>query len=177
MDTRSIIDDGAANSLAYSVREKFKLLPLEELIETPKRELIARLLQAAAAQQDEQPPRAVLERAELVSFQSLQAWVWSNMVAVEPELARLEADIIRLAQKTRTDPQFSANDHWYGRDGAGFKDVLVRLVGYAAGVREPLRTSQAYDFAYQRLYNLLPDDRYSEETDESLIEDDSLSES
>jgi hypothetical protein len=51
-------------------------------------------------------------------------------------------------------PSFCANDIWYDE----IKPVLVKLVGWSA--RNPaLRTTEAYDVAYQYLYNLLPDCR------------------
>jgi hypothetical protein len=51
---------------------------------------------------------------------------------------------------------FCANYHWFLPNG--FKSRLSRLVGYGAEKPE-LRTSAAYDVAYDHLYRLLPDCR------------------
>ena len=60
------------------------------------------------------------------------------------------------AVKDTGGPSFCANDVWY-RPGS-FKSRLVRLAGWWAEKPE-LRTSEAYDVAYDELYQQLPDCR------------------
>jgi hypothetical protein len=72
----------------------------------------------------------------------------------EPRLAKLERDI--QAVKDTRGPSFCANDWWYLP--GGFKSRLARLVGWGAEQPE-LRTTEAYDVAYDALYQLLPDCR------------------
>lgn len=74
-----------------------------------------------------------------------------------PELAQLE----REARAVRSFPGFCANAVWYGYRGGGFKDAVLRLVGWGAeGQPAWLKTRQAYDLAYDHLYQLLPDCRW-----------------
>lgn len=71
----------------------------------------------------------------------------------EPGLARLEKRI-RAERKHRRDPSYCANQAWIFE----FKPELVKLVGWRAQ-KPQLRTSEAYDAAYDALYRLLPDCR------------------
>lgn len=80
---------------------------------------------------------------------------WGRLVARIPELAHLR----REAQKTSdADPHFCANYVWY-RPG-GLKERLSQLVGWGVASPDPMvRSSEAYDLAYDILYNALPDCR------------------
>jgi hypothetical protein len=76
------------------------------------------------------------------------------------ELCELEPGLLTLYRRAkgvkddRRKRSFCANAVWYGR----FKPVLCRLVGWEA--RNPtLRTSEAYDLAYDTIYAALPDCR------------------
>jgi hypothetical protein len=77
---------------------------------------------------------------------------FADLCQREPRLHSLERDI--QAVKDTGGPSFCANDWWYGR----LKPRLVRLVGFGAEQPE-LRTPEAYDVAYDVLYELLPDCR------------------
>jgi hypothetical protein len=81
---------------------------------------------------------------------------WRMLVKIEPELARLYDDV-----RAVRDPGgiwFCANNRWYGdASGGGFKSRLVRLVGFDAQSRDPrMRTMEAYDVAYDKIYAALP---------------------
>jgi hypothetical protein len=80
---------------------------------------------------------------------------WQAIRRLEPALAKLEADIRLHATAHKNGKPYCANDHWYGR----FKERLCHLVGFQA--RNPaLRTMEAYDLVYRKLYRLLPDCRH-----------------
>ena len=86
----------------------------------------------------------------------MQEETWKSLVAREPRLAKLEAEIRLVKRPSRG--TFCANAWWYGygsRRGYGFKPRLVRLIGWTAQNQE-LNTMEAYDIAYHYLYNLLP---------------------
>jgi hypothetical protein len=82
---------------------------------------------------------------------------WAAMVELEPMLGELlrEVKAIRAPEGER----FCANEVWYGYNGhPGIKPRLCELVGWDA--KHPaLRTIQAYDLAYDYLYDRLPDCR------------------
>ncbi len=96
--------------------------------------------------------------AERIAPRRRRRPTWAQLVRQEPLLAGLEVSIRQVKPEGR---YFCANRCWYGFgswQGRGFKARLERLVGW--GARNPaLRTSDAYDAAYQHLYNLLPDCR------------------
>ncbi len=78
---------------------------------------------------------------------------WSVLVEHEPRLKHLERTVRKV--KDEGGESFCANEWWYER---GLKDQLVLLAGWSA--RNPrLRSEAAYDLAYDRLYDLLPDCR------------------
>ncbi len=80
---------------------------------------------------------------------------WENMVAIEPKLARMEAEIKRV--KRVPGKPFCANAVWYGWHGhPGFKARFVALVGWY-GPHAELASPGTYSFAYRHLYELLPD--------------------
>ena len=56
---------------------------------------------------------------------------------------------------------FCPHTHWFGRSGGDFKRQLVDIIGWhSANPDAALRTSDAYEVAYQHLYHLLPDCRH-----------------
>jgi hypothetical protein len=82
------------------------------------------------------------------------------------ELARLEPrlrDLETRAESYRRDknPNFCANAVWYGYSGfrPGLKEMLCELVGWDVRGRRVLETEEAYDVAYDHVYELLPDCR------------------
>ena len=87
---------------------------------------------------------------------------WAALVEREPALGQLEREM-RAFRRTPLGDDFCANARWYGYGrfrGMGYKPRLVALVGMCARSDDPdLRTSDAYDTAYRRLYGLLPDCR------------------
>ncbi len=84
---------------------------------------------------------------------------WQDLVAREPRLAELRVAAERI--RPTANASFCANAAWYGYAGQfGLKPRLLRLVGWGAQNQDPvLRSSDAYDVAYQTLYDLLPDCR------------------
>ena len=75
---------------------------------------------------------------------------FDDIKQLEPELGRLERHIKQIGRK-RGQP-FCANGLWYFY----FKPAMSELVGIGARL-EKLKSSEAYDVAYQHLYRLLPD--------------------
>lgn len=75
---------------------------------------------------------------------------WEEMAAIEPKLLTL----LEKAQSYKSREGFCANKIWYGPNG--LRQKLTRLVGFGASKRQ-LRTAQAYDLAYSKIYNALPD--------------------
>jgi hypothetical protein len=77
----------------------------------------------------------------------------------EPRLRDLLAEAT--AHHANREPVFCANAVWYGYPGfePGFKSRLCRLVGHTAEQGGDLRTSEAYDVAYETIYQALPDCR------------------
>jgi hypothetical protein len=78
---------------------------------------------------------------------------WDELVKLEPKLGVLLAE----AQAVRDDdPHFCANAIWYDF----LKPRLVLLVGWCRPDRtKPLASEQAYDVAYDTIYEALPDCR------------------
>lgn len=74
---------------------------------------------------------------------------WEEMVALEPGLGQLLATV----SKAKLAKGQCKDDIWYGI--WGYKRTLVKLAGNGARV-EALRSSQAYDAAYEKLYSSLP---------------------
>lgn len=84
---------------------------------------------------------------------------FESVCALEPRLLELEAKIKAIKDDGQT-PSFCANHRWIGCAGCdvcngGIKQELLQLVGWGAKNRK-LRTSDAYDVAYDYLYSLLP---------------------
>jgi hypothetical protein len=81
---------------------------------------------------------------------------WRELCKLQPGLKKLHNEI----RTIRGDGEyFCANSVWYGYDGnRGFKERLLHLVGfYAKGCDPRLKTAEAYDVAYEKLYYDLPD--------------------
>ncbi len=79
---------------------------------------------------------------------------WALLVQLEPELEALYREIRTLRGKGGR--VFCANRVWYSR----FKGRLLRLVGWEARNPDPrIRSAEAYDLAYQKLYDALPNCR------------------
>lgn len=86
---------------------------------------------------------------------------WKQLTEYEPELIELYEDCKSI--KDKGGKYFCANEVWYGgeKDG-GFRDWLMNLVGWDAQKihKYPiLGTSEAYDLAYEKCYDALPDCR------------------
>jgi hypothetical protein len=83
---------------------------------------------------------------------------WAELIAAEPRLAGLEAQV-RVARQM-PGPK-CANRVWYGRPGLpSMKTDYSRLVGWGRPRSAPgpewLRSSEAYEVGYGYLYDLLP---------------------
>ena len=108
---------------------------------------------------------------------------FDDLVQLEPRLAELEARIKAHAKANHRKDRYCANAHWLhipdfrrGRKRSivepsdsklsvwenpdwGFKRQLSALVGFDAQ-KKALRSSEAYDIAYEHLYELLPSCRH-----------------
>ena len=83
---------------------------------------------------------------------------WNELVKAEPRLVGLQRFVRGLAAKQKLDdsPSYCANYNWY----VLVKPRLLKLVGWEAEGRfghRVLGSEEAYDFVYDRLYDLLPD--------------------
>lgn len=82
---------------------------------------------------------------------------WRKLVDLEPRLLELAKRALE-ADATRED--FCANAVWHGYGGhRGLKPPLAELVGWGAAIYAPplLKTSRAYDVAYETGCQALPD--------------------
>ncbi|BAH74204.1 hypothetical protein [Solidesulfovibrio magneticus] len=80
---------------------------------------------------------------------------WEELVEIEPDL-RWMLQAIKLIRRPKAPASFCANRIWY----CCFKPRLLQLVGHSCRRKNSaLRSSAAYDTAYQKLYNALPDCR------------------
>ena len=94
---------------------------------------------------------------------------WDQLVDLEPRLADLERAVRSsrcLWPDSAGDSCQCALERWYGKSSGdlSFKQRMWMLVGYGRLLSAPpdgndplLSSSLAYDAAYERLYNLLPD--------------------
>lgn len=86
---------------------------------------------------------------------------WKELCELEPRLLNLYSEVSSI--KDEGGEFFCANAVWYGRgDVDGFKHRLVELVGFRRrhdGSDPRLGTSLAYDIAYHKIYDALPDCR------------------
>lgn len=81
----------------------------------------------------------------------MEKMTFEELAKIEPRLKTLlkEAQAI----KDPGGPSFCANHIWY--KPLGFKDRLNKLVGWEAK-DERLKSSEAYDLAYEKIYDSLP---------------------
>jgi hypothetical protein len=86
-----------------------------------------------------------------------QLITWEEMTRLEPRLETLYRRVCTI--KDPGGSAFCANACWYGYGGhPSLKEPMTHLVGFDA--RNPqLRTMEAYNLAYQKLYSALPDCR------------------
>jgi hypothetical protein len=77
---------------------------------------------------------------------------FAELASLEPQLGALLREASRIDVDSDT---FCANAVWYRR----FKPRLLLLVGWEAESPR-LRSSEAYDIAYETLYEALPDCRH-----------------
>ena len=94
---------------------------------------------------------------------------WAALVKREPRLADLRAVVGAVVRDRQR--HYNANGVWFGPHNVegvpGLKYQMVRLVGRHALTDDPvIRSSDAYDVAYEALYGLLPPDFTDDEDDE-----------
>jgi hypothetical protein len=76
---------------------------------------------------------------------------FAELASIEPQLATL----LKEARRVEPSDTFCANAVWYRQ----FKPRLLSLAGWEA--ENPiLRSSEAYDVAYETIYEALPDCRH-----------------
>jgi hypothetical protein len=82
---------------------------------------------------------------------------WRLLVSLEPRLQGLLDDAKAVRDRGDT-KSFCANNVWYDR----FKPRLIQFVGWEASkLADPrLRTMEAYDIAYEKVHEALPNCRY-----------------
>ena len=86
---------------------------------------------------------------------------WAQLVELEPRLGALYKEI-RKVKDDKTEPSFCANAVWYGYgkyERGGFRRMVKNLVGYSTEPKQKdarLRSMEAHDIAYQKLYSALP---------------------
>jgi hypothetical protein len=85
---------------------------------------------------------------------------FEELAALEPRLNDLMTEARSYHEKRPR--RFCANAVWYGYPGhqPGLKRRLSDLIGWESGKKGLLRSSKAYDVAYQALYKALPDCRH-----------------
>lgn len=83
---------------------------------------------------------------------------WDKLIELEPRLKALLEKAQGYHKATANDKYFCANHVWYRK----LKPELVELVGnYREKEGDPfLYTSEAYDLAYQTVYDALPNCRH-----------------
>lgn len=86
---------------------------------------------------------------------------WQKLCRFEPGLRNLEKRCYRIKDNAHGLENFCANALWYGySEDSSIRSQLSEMVGWSArrGRRYPLlKTSEAYDYVYEKLYNILPD--------------------
>lgn len=94
-----------------------------------------------------------------------QRATFSDLVTLEPALQWLMDDAVAYRKSHGKKKTCCANARWYGYGdwkGRGIKERLLELVGNASSrriVKPPLRSSYAYDLAYDSIYRRLPNCR------------------
>jgi hypothetical protein len=85
---------------------------------------------------------------------------FDELALIEPKLRELESAVITYVADAFIKKDFDTNDKWYGigkHHNEGIKAEMATLVGYSAD-KPALRSSAAYDIAYQYLYELISTD-------------------
>jgi hypothetical protein len=77
-----------------------------------------------------------------------QIVTFEQLVKIEPRLKDLQS---QAEQIDGSNPDFCANEVWY----RALKPILLNLVGWEAA-HPLLKSKEAYDCAYQRIYERLP---------------------
>src|SRR5215467_6291400 len=81
---------------------------------------------------------------------------WERLCELEPRLLALHRRAKAIKDDERK-PWFCANDVWYGRgSNEGLKEELRNLVGWRRKGHPILGSSEAYDVAYDTVYDVLP---------------------
>ena len=78
----------------------------------------------------------------------LDALNWDTLVMLDPELNT----VLREIQELKIDKKVSIRQSW-----KRYREIMVNSVGFCAPEDAPslLKTSKAYDIAYEKLYNAL----------------------
>lgn len=89
----------------------------------------------------------------------MEKLTWKKLVELQPPLEGL-LNAAKAIKDDKSKSYFCANEIWYEM---GFKEVLRNLVGNEITTRiygmEIIYTSEAYDLAYDKIYNTLPNCR------------------
>lgn len=100
-------------------------------------------------------------KIELQDKKGVINMTWDELVLQEPKLQILY-DKLKLIKDTGEQKSFCANSIWFGYPNSdyfrvGFKKRMSFLVGWGAPTKNDLlKSSEAYDVAYETLYKLLP---------------------
>jgi hypothetical protein len=92
-------------------------------------------------------------------FPDAESLTWEQLTELEPRLLTLY-ERARAIKDNRRKPSFCANRTW--GEWGGLREQLSDLVGWAVkrwGGDPRLATSRAYDIAYRKVYDALPDCR------------------
>jgi hypothetical protein len=105
--------------------------------------------------------------AEMKELHEIEQWMksqpkptWERLVDLEPRLALLLKEVEAITDDGG--PCFCANQHFYGGRPLSLKQKMMALIGHErlGDDCDPiLKTSTAYDVAYEELYAALPDCR------------------
>jgi hypothetical protein len=77
---------------------------------------------------------------------------WKALIVIEPKLQEL---YLQAKSYRKNKGDFCANEVWYG-GAPSMKGKLCELVGWDAPYT-PLRSPEAYDLAYDTIYDALPE--------------------
>jgi hypothetical protein len=82
-----------------------------------------------------------------------QRLTFAELARLEPALSQLLAKVRAERAKAKADVHYCANDNWY----RFFKPRLCRLVGWERPDKHRvLSSTEAYDVAYDALYEFMP---------------------
>jgi len=94
-------------------------------------------------------------RKPITSIRTGTKMTWEEIIRIDHRLGMM----YEMAKGMKRHEGFCANKVWY----TIYKPRLVQLVGWSAA-KEELRNSEAYDIAYRKIYDALPDCNHEEET-------------